>query len=337
MKITGLGTLSVALGVAVLALGTPLVGTASDSVFTIPTAQLLTDSEFGARAWGPGTVASRTAASGGAVDFAFTGLGTSGTGVKDDYAVDAVYGQILPSHGNGDFSNFTGYGLRFENLDDAAVWVQLCINTGFTGASGTPSSDPTNNTFWASYPGWRELGPGEDLLVILDFDGATAYQISDNKVPHTGGGLGWPDGGVYVVNPYDRSELSAIGFEVADFAGTNPNAVIRLTPVAADAGVAILTPAGWAVSAFPNPGRAVTVRVAAEAGTDLGAAPATLAIYDVRGRLVRPLWTGVLAGGGIDLPWDGADAGGIRCAPGFYLVRLSAGRASCTRTVMLLD
>jgi len=337
MKITGLSTPSVALGMAFLALITPLAGAASDTVFPIPAAELLTDSEFGTKAWGPATVASRTAASGGAVDFAFTGLGTSGTGVKDDYAVDAVYGQILPSHGNGDFSSFTGYGLRFENLDDATVWVQLCINTGFTGASGTPSSDLTNNTFWASYPGWRELGPGEDVLVILDFDGATAYQISDNKVPHTGGGLGWPDGGVYVINSFDRTELSAIGFEVADFAGTNPGAVIRLTPVAADAGVAVPAHAGWVVSAFPNPGRAVAVRVAADAGMDPGARPAALAIYDVRGRLVRSLWAGVLPEGGFDLTWDGTGASGTRCAPGVYIVRLDAGAASCVRPVLLVD
>ncbi len=54
------------------------------SYFTIPESKLL-DSEFSNKAWGPASVV-RTDAPGDAVDFAFTGLSDSGTGLKDDCA-----------------------------------------------------------------------------------------------------------------------------------------------------------------------------------------------------------------------------------------------------------
>jgi hypothetical protein len=342
MKIFPFCAVWIVLGAGLVVAIAPLPGIAADSVFTIPRSQLLSDSEFGTKAWGPGTLVSRTAGPGDAVDFAFTGLGTSGTGVKDDYPVDPVYGQVLPSHGNGDFSGFSGYALRFENLDDGAAWIHLCMNTGFTGASGTPSNDVTNNTFWTSSPGWQELGPGGDLLVILDFDGAIAYQISDNKAPHSGGGLGWPDGDVYAINPFDRKELSAIGFEIADFAGANPDAVIRLTPVPADAGIGVDIPdvglgGAVALEAYPNPGRALTIRIACAGSFGGGTHPASLAIYDVQGHLVRALWLGWLEDGWLELSWDGANAAAVRCTPGLYFLRLDTGSGCCTRPVLLLE
>lgn len=328
-KLTASGTVSWLFVVVLLVLG---LGPAHGSVFTIPRSELLTDAEFGAKAWGPGTLVSRAAGPGDAVDFTFTGLGGSGTGVKDDYPVDPVYGQVLPSHGNGDFSGFSGYALRFENLDDGPVWLQLCINTGFTGPSGTPSNDATNNTYWTSAPAWQRLDPGAGLLVILDFNGALAYQISDNKVPHTGGGQGWPDGNVYAINSFDRTELSAIGFEVADFSGSNPDVVLRLTPAAADAGVEAADPRGSArpeaavrLEAYPNPGRTIGIRVICDLNSASAGGAAALAVYDVNGRLVRSLWAGWLSGGRLELSWDGTNSEGTRCCPGLYWASLSTG------------
>jgi hypothetical protein len=237
---------------------------ATASVFTIPESQLLGSPEFGNTAWGPGTLVSRSDGPGESVDFEFVNLGSSGTGVKDDYPVATVYGQIIPSHGNGDFSGFSGYGLSIRNLDDEAIWIQIIINTGFTGPSGVPPSDVTNNTFWTSYPPWTYVGAGDSVVLNLSFDGAIAYQISDNKVPHTGGGQNWPDGAVYAINGFDRAEVSAIGFEIADFNGDNPDAVIRITPDTTElAGAQRGLP--WdgcepKIEVFPNPGTTVTVR-----------------------------------------------------------------------------
>jgi len=323
---------------SVLAVSPP-AAIADDVVFTLPESQLLNDAEFGAKAWGPGTLAGRSDGPGSSVDFTFTGLGASGTGVKDNYPVDPVYGQVIPSHGNGDFSVFTGYALRVENLDASGVWFHLCINTGFTGASGTPPSDATNNTYWTSWPAWIYLEPGEDGLLVLDFDGATAWQISDNKAPHSGGGLAWPDGNVYAVNGFDRSEVSAIGFEIADFSGSNPDAAVRLTPASAEAYVtgSFAEPGQppLALSLRPNPGSAAGVRMVAACVGCGRATPAAVAVYDSAGRRVAALWAGLLGPSAVELAWDGRNDAGLKCADGVYFVVLESGEHSVRQTLVL--
>ncbi len=191
------------------------------SNFTIPESQLLS-SEFNSIAWGPATVV-RTDAPGNAVDFAFTGLTTSSTGVKDNYPVATVYGQQIPSHGNGDFSGFSGYELNFENLDTQAVNVSLLINTGFTGTSGIPSNNPANDTFWQSQ--WTAILPGQIYCLQLSFDNAIPYNIADNPSPHTQGS----DGVATSINSVDRTEVSAIGFQI--YASGNSAATIRISPI----------------------------------------------------------------------------------------------------------
>jgi len=173
--------------------------------FTVSEEALLSN-EFASRSWGPGNV-SRTDVDGQAVQFSFTSLSNSGTGLKDDYPVQN-YGQTLPSHGSGDFSIFDGYSVWFSNVGQTAVTVSLFVNTGFTGPSGIPSSDRTNDTFWQS--SWQDISPGQSLMLRLDFDNAHPFNISDNKDPHTHG----TDGQWTAINAYDRTEISAIGFEV---------------------------------------------------------------------------------------------------------------------------
>ncbi|MBN1257727.1 MAG: hypothetical protein JXA52_08485 [Planctomycetes bacterium] len=70
-----------------------------------------------------------------------------GVFICDSYPVSSLYGQKIPSHGSGDFSAFDGYSLMMENLNDDNIWGKLFINTGFTGPSGIPHNDTTNDTF----------------------------------------------------------------------------------------------------------------------------------------------------------------------------------------------
>ena len=207
------------------------VGSVRAADFTIPESKLL-DTEFASTRWGSSVTRSDVA--GDAVKFSFTGLSDSGTGLKDDYPVDVVYGQILPSHGNGDFSNFSGYVLHFENLDDEPVLLSLFINTGFTGPSGDPSNDGTNDTFWQS--AWVELLAGQSSIVKLDFDSAIPWGVEDNKSPHT---LGGTNGVAMAINSYDRAELSAIGFEIRGAEG-NAQADILVKPIPEPATLAVL-------------------------------------------------------------------------------------------------
>lgn len=65
-------------------------------------------------------------------------------------------------------------------------------------------------------------------------------------------------------------------------------------------------------------------------------APARLAIYDVRGRLVRVLADAVLDAGRHRVVWDGSDSRGRTLAAGVYLARLtSAGREAVLRLIVL--
>jgi hypothetical protein len=189
----------------------------SAALFTIPGNHLLTDSEFGSAAWGPGSV-SRAAGPGSSVDFSFTSIGIGGTAVEDNFPVAAVYGQTGGAF-NANFSNYGGYALQIKNLDDAPVWVQIYINTGFT------VPDTTSDTYW-ELPSWKYLNAGETAIVVLDFSNAKALNISDNSSPHTMG----TNGDILAINAYDKTEVTSIGFQVADFNGTNPNATVRINP-----------------------------------------------------------------------------------------------------------
>jgi hypothetical protein len=310
------------------------------TVFTIPESELREDAEFGSTAWGPGTLVGRSDGPGESVDFSFSALGPSGTGVKDDYPVDPVYGQVIPSHGNGDFSGFWGYALAVKNMGTDTVWVQLIMNTGFTGPSGNPSSDPTNNTFWSGWPAWTRLGPGDSLVLNLNFDYAVAYQISDNKDPHTGGGQGWPDGGCYAINAYDRSEVSAIGFEVADFSGTNPEASIRLTPDTTElASIEGGSDAGnrhARILVYPNPGIAFHIRLLAapQAGSPDGTL--TLSVFDVCGRLVYSRSVESITAVAKGFTWNGIDSRDRMCPPGFYFVKVGGNQAYSPTSLVLM-
>jgi Ca-activated chloride channel family protein len=64
-------------------------------------------------------------------------------------------------------------------------------------------------------------------------------------------------------------------------------------------------------------------------------ARATVAIYDLSGRLVRTLLDADLGPGRHDLTWDGRDAAGTLLPSGRYICRVTAGAEETTRTLVL--
>ena len=73
-----------------------------------------------------------------------------------------------------------------------------------------------------------------------------------------------------------------------------------------------------------------------EVSFDLAQAGAVrLAVYDVRGVLVRTLEDGVLGEGHHVSPWDGRDARGVPAASGVYFIRLQAPGVSQVMKAML--
>ena len=89
------------------------------------------------------------------------------------------------------------------------------------------------DTFWQSP--WAQIGPGETKILVLDFDNATPWNIEDNSLPHTQG----TNGLATSINPFDRTEVSAIGFEVLGPLG-NSAATIRISPIPEPATLALL-------------------------------------------------------------------------------------------------
>jgi len=64
--------------------------------------------------------------------------------------------------------------------------------------------------------------------------------------------------------------------------------------------------------------------------------PVLLAVYDLRGRLVKTLMDKELAGGAYSLVWDGSDEVGRKMSSGVYFLRLRAGAGSMVRKMILL-
>jgi len=61
-----------------------------------------------------------------------------------------------------------------------------------------------------------------------------------------------------------------------------------------------------------------------------------LAIYNANGQLVKTLASGEKARGTYDITWDGRDSKGNSVSSGVYFYRLSAGKFSETRKMVLL-
>lgn len=88
----------------------------------------------------------------------------------------------------------------------------------------------------------------------------------------------------------------------------------------------------WLAPAAPNP---LTTASVFGYGAPRGESVA-LAIYDVAGRLVRTLVSGVSDGEPGSVAWDGTGEGGATVASGVYLVRLTAGSSVETSKIAVL-
>jgi uncharacterized membrane protein YphA (DoxX/SURF4 family) len=92
-------------------------------------------------------------------------------------------------------------------------------------------------------------------------------------------------------------------------------------------------PGSWYLSQnHPNPfGSATTITYALP-----DAQPVTLAIYDIRGALVRDLIRGTVSAGQHRVVWDGRDGRGHSVASGIYFCSMEAGGSRETRRMVLL-
>ena len=63
----------------------------------------------------------------------------------------------------------------------------------------------------------------------------------------------------------------------------------------------------------------------------------TLAIYNLRGQLIRTLHSGLITAGSHQATWDGTDVSGVRIASGVYVYRLEAQDFVTSRKLVLVE
>ena len=68
---------------------------------------------------------------------------------------------------------------------------------------------------------------------------------------------------------------------------------------------------------------------------DYGAWGATVAVYDVTGRLIRTVVDRAMPPGAHDAAWDARDESGVKVSAGLYFVRLRTGGESYTQKVVV--
>ena len=83
---------------------------------------------------------------------------------------------------------------------------------------------------------------------------------------------------------------------------------------------------------FPNPFNPITtIRFSGPSGM-----PVRIDIYDASGRAVTSLFNGVSEGGAVEVQWNGRSADGTPAGSGIYFCRLTAGKQTVTRKMLLL-
>lgn len=87
-----------------------------------------------------------------------------------------------------------------------------------------------------------------------------------------------------------------------------------------------VTPAGATAltGIYPNPFNPRTMIVFEVAAPE----PVELAVFDLRGRMVRVLSSGVQSAGHHEVPWNGTDGTGLPLATGAYVCRLKTSHGS---------
>ncbi len=219
-------------------------------------------------------------------------------------------------------------------------------------------------------PGWGDVDGGATTLFspVYDFTGAETVTFgywawySNNQGNNPG--ADWWD--VFVSNdagqtwlPLEHTTTSTNAwvehtYDLADHAPV-PGAV-QLKFIAADASPGSLVEAAvddvHILASFPTtgvaaPGTALRFALAPNQPNPFNprttirftlpqAGRVDLAVYDVKGRRVRDLYTGILPAGEHGLTWDGTDTRGREVASGVYLCKLRTSDGELTRRLALM-
>ncbi len=193
-------------------------------------------------------------------------------------------------------------------------------------------------------------GVSTTLTPVMVVDGAAGpyHKTSGGPQPHEGavyvvaGSSGQISGGPLNHPVMVHASLNVLGSVVMDIDGKQLHAafidaagatrdqftIIKGTPSAVPARDSALALA----EGYPNPASSST-RLAFALPTD---GPTLLAIYDLRGRLVRTLADGAIPAGNHEVTWTGTDTQGRPVARGLYFAVLEAGGERRVRKLTLV-
>jgi pimeloyl-ACP methyl ester carboxylesterase len=177
------------------------------------------------------------------------------------------------------------------------------------------------------------VGPDGDVFVVDHGNHRVQRFASDGTFCSMRKGTNWPDGKFY--HPTAVAVLDSTRVAVADSVlGGEPRIQIFYWGDAVPTSVPT-TPRKFhdaLVQNFPNPFNPTTTIAFSLARRS----HVVLAIYDVRGALVRTLINGPQPAGLAHVSWDGSDGRGNTVSSGVYFYRLVAGSFQATRKMVLL-
>lgn len=269
-------------------------------------------------------------------------------GANPGEAVMASFDAVLRRHGSslqdaartlGVWSHFCGANARqrpvgFEEADNyptpplsAALDRVSTTRSGELGTLGTDfvlvGTADREGQPWVQFLGDRNL-PFSVTAIGVDRTGQQRIlplEIEPGRVSSTEIPLNWND-------------LGLLTLAVTGLDGRTPGSYFLSVGEQAPVGVEPVGTAGFELYPNrPNPFRASTTiafSLAAESSV-------RLAVYDVRGRLVRRLVEGErLPAGAHERVWNGVDEAGRSVAPGVYYVRLDGTGVAATRKMLLI-
>ncbi len=230
-----------------------------------------------------------------------------------------------------DFVDFNGDG-NFEVLAGAP-------------AGNRANGDATGFAMLAFFPGTLVPVTLADLAIVpagdrvrLSWRVTEAEEVSGFHVERRGGGTDWER---LTAHPLDGDARGAFAFEdTGDLLAAGGVFEYRLVVLARDGSTDLFGPFSVTVAPsvapllgqnYPNPTQLPTAIVV---NTPRGG-PATVTLFDARGRSIRTLFAGTLSAGTTVLSWDGRDDEGRPAPSGTYYYRLDAGTTRTSKKLVL--
>ena len=268
-------------------------------------------------------------------------------------ATFTVNSNCITENGLAERNNSTGYGLSSGNtsVDATNNWWGSAGGPGHDGANGvaglvtaTPfATDPVAGiagcgapTNACPAPDFTETvvsntPPGEVEITIDDTDNGIAqvdFYLIDNLTVSSSGfsdgdndGVWTPNSGTPTAATFTLTQTDSNTPDASYFAKIT-NGCGTILDVDPPLEFAVTVPNELNLSGnYPNPfGGQTTIEFALPQQADV-----TLAVYDVTGRQVNVLRSGMMPAGTHQVQWSGRSANGAALASGVYLVRLKAG------------